>query len=172
MLYKIFYFIFSSFCSVFTSFYPLLLHFCMKCFKLVDLFVFPWWTFLLFGLKLLEKKFLGSHPGCIFGAIYYPSLPFTIFISISIFLYSVYYQFVTTLKRSFYHWDGFKNYLQKNSKNRICYYRRVNTAGGHTTKSQFTHHPHHTPHQIIPSHSSSYFLFPIFFFHFHYPLRL
>ena len=88
MLYYIFYFIFSSFCSDFTSFYPLLLHFCMKCFKLVDLFVFSWWTFFAIGLKFCWKIFLGSHPGINFGAIYYPSLPFTILMSdFHIFIY-------------------------------------------------------------------------------------
>ena len=117
----------------------------MICFKEVDLFVFPDEPFCCLAWNFAEKFFWGSHPGCIFGAIYYPSLPFTIFISTLIFSYSALFQFVTILKRSFYHWDGFKNYLQKNSKNRICYYRRVNTAGGHHTphqKSQLiTHHP-------------------------------
>ena len=113
----------------------------MKCFKLVDLFVFPDEPFCCLAWNFAEKIFWGSHPGCIFGAIYYPSLPFTIFISTLIFLYSALFQFVTILKRSFYHWDGLKNYLQKNSKNRICYYRRVNTAGGHTISQT---------HPIIP----------------------
>ena len=72
-----------------------------------------------------KKIFLGSHPGINFGAIYYPSIPFMILVSISIFLYIAYFQFVTILKRSFYHWDGFKNISRKNSKNRICQHWRV-----------------------------------------------
>ena len=154
MLYYIFYFIFSSFCSVFTSFYPLLLHFCMKCFKLVDLFVFPWWIFFCYlAWNFAEKIFLGSHPGINFGAIYYPSLPFTISISNLIFLYIVYYQFVTILKRSFYHWDGFKNYPRKNSKNRFCYRWRV----WHCWRTHHTrHHPTTQYHPISYFHSHSH----------------
>lgn len=50
--------------------------------------LFSWWTIFLFGLKLLEKIFLGSHPGINFGAIYYPSLPFQDFcLDFDIFLY-------------------------------------------------------------------------------------
>ena len=60
----------------------------MKCFKLVDLFVFPDEPFLLLAWNFAEKIFLGSHPGIIFGAIYYPSLPFTILMSdFHIFIY-------------------------------------------------------------------------------------
>ena len=154
MLYNNFYFIFSSFLVHFALF---LLHFILYCFIFV-LYVLNWLICLFFpdepfccvAWNFAGKIFWGSHPGYNFGAIYYPSLPFSILILNFIFLYIVYNQFVTTLKRSFYHWDGFKKHLQKNSKNRFCYCRRVNTAGGHTT-----------PHQIIPSHSSSYFLFPI-----------
>ena len=132
MLYNNFYYIFSSFCTVFTSFYPLLLHFCMKCFKLVDLFVFPWWTFFAIGLKFCKQIFGGHTPALILVQYITPPSPSGIFISILIFLYIVYYQFVTILKRSFYHWDGFKNYLLKNSKNRICQHGGSDTAGGHT----------------------------------------
>ena len=167
MLYYIFYYIFSSFYTDFTSFYPLLLHFCMKCFKLVDLFVFSWWIVFAICLEIAQKKFFGGHTPAIFlGQYITPPSPSGISTSISIFLYIAYFQFVTILKRSFYHWDGFKNYLLKNSKNRICYHWRVNAAGGHTTKSQ----PTHTHHPITQYHPISYFLFPIS--HFHSPLSL
>ena len=164
---------FSSFLVHFALF---LLHFTLFYF-IFELNVLNWLIclfflmnlFLLFVLKLVEKIFWGSHPGINFGAIYYPSLPFTILISNLIFLYIIHYQFVTILKRSFHHWDGFKNTSRKNSKNRICYYWRV----WHCWRTVhiipiIPHHPHHpislthtTP--IIPTtqyHPISYYLFP------------
>ena len=141
MLYNNFYYIFSSFCSDFTSFYPLLLHFCMKCFKLVDLFVFSWWNVFCYWLEILLKKFFGGHTPALFLVQYItPPSPSGIFISIFIFLYIVYYQFVTILKRSFYHWDGFKNYLLENSKNRICY-----PLEGVTLLEDASHNPNPPP---------------------------
>ena len=158
MLYYIFYFIFSSFCSVFTSFYTLLLHFCMKCFKLVDLFVFPWWTFLLLAWNFAEKNFLGSHPGINFGAIYYPSLPFTILMSdFHIFIYcslTICYNsktFILSLKRS-----------QKLPPEK--FQKSVLPLLEGMTLLEDT--PPITPNHPI----SSYFLLPISFSHFHHHL--
>ena len=136
----------------------------MKCFKEDDMFVFTLMNLFAVWLEILLKKFFGGHTSAVFLVQYItPPSPSRFLSRLWYFLYSALFQFVTTLKRSFYHWDGFKNYLQKNSKNRICYCRRVNTAGGHTISLT---HPHTTPHNT----KSLIILFPISSFLFPFPL--
>ena len=95
------------------------------------------------------KKFFGGHtPALILVQYITPPSPSEIFVSTFIFLYIAYSQFVTILIRSFYHWDGFKNYPRKISKNRICQHGGCYTAGGHSTSS---HHPDSLDTTLTPA---------------------